>query len=185
MRADALSNRAAILTAARTLYATRGADVPLSSVARAAGVGIATLYRHFPTQHELELGLLAHVRDQILQTCEFHLPKMRSTPTTAWPRFAADLAVLELGALIPHLTTVDTGNLTPELATGQSLVVEALAAVLAEAKRARLVRKNVTVMQFHVGLGILSRPLPQPSQDSLAEIRAWLLRTYLHGLEPN
>ncbi|MFK0118044.1 TetR/AcrR family transcriptional regulator [Streptomyces sp. NPDC090994] len=53
LRADARDNRDRILDAARALFATRGLDVPMREVARHAGVGPATLYRHFPTKRDL------------------------------------------------------------------------------------------------------------------------------------
>ncbi|AIA01232.1 TetR/AcrR family transcriptional regulator [Streptomyces noursei] len=49
-RADARNNRARLLQAARDAYALDGTDVPASAIARRAGVGAATLYRHFPTR---------------------------------------------------------------------------------------------------------------------------------------
>jgi len=49
-RADARHNRARLLQAAREAYALNGTDVPSSAIARRAGVGAATLYRHFPTR---------------------------------------------------------------------------------------------------------------------------------------
>jgi AcrR family transcriptional regulator len=52
-RADAERNRARILTVARALFAERGADVQLPEVARAAGIGIGTVYRHFPAREDL------------------------------------------------------------------------------------------------------------------------------------
>ncbi|MFE9608011.1 TetR/AcrR family transcriptional regulator [Streptomyces sp. NPDC006012] len=52
-RADARHNRAQLLQAAREAYALNGTDVPSSTIARRAGVGAATLYRHFPTRGSL------------------------------------------------------------------------------------------------------------------------------------
>lgn len=52
-RADASRNRDRILEAARALFAERGSAVQLPEVARVAGVGIGTVYRHFPTQADL------------------------------------------------------------------------------------------------------------------------------------
>src|SRR5437764_7171008 len=51
-RADAERNRAAVLAAAQRLYAEQGVGVSLEEVARRAGVGIGTLYRHFPRGKE-------------------------------------------------------------------------------------------------------------------------------------
>ncbi|MGW1463683.1 TetR/AcrR family transcriptional regulator [Streptomyces sp. NPDC002308] len=52
-RSDARDNRERILDAARALFSTDGLDVPLREIARRAGVGPATLYRHFPTKQVL------------------------------------------------------------------------------------------------------------------------------------
>ena len=56
MRADARAKRAAVLTAAVDVFTERGVDTALDEVARRAGVGIATLYRHFPTREALITG---------------------------------------------------------------------------------------------------------------------------------
>ncbi|MET8138028.1 helix-turn-helix domain-containing protein [Streptomyces sp. NPDC005251] len=53
LRADARHNRERILEAARETFTHQGIDVPLSAVARRAGVGVATLYRRFPTRAAL------------------------------------------------------------------------------------------------------------------------------------
>ncbi|QKW54363.1 helix-turn-helix transcriptional regulator [Streptomyces buecherae] len=52
-RADAERNRARVLAAARALFTARGQDVQMPEVARAAGVGIGTVYRHFPSRAAL------------------------------------------------------------------------------------------------------------------------------------
>jgi AcrR family transcriptional regulator len=52
-RADALRNRARLVEAARAAFAARGAEASMEEIARAAGVGIGTLYRHFPTREAL------------------------------------------------------------------------------------------------------------------------------------
>lgn len=53
LRSDARRNRDHLLATAATLYDARGVDVPLDEVARTAGVGIGTLYRHFPSRDAL------------------------------------------------------------------------------------------------------------------------------------
>jgi AcrR family transcriptional regulator len=52
-RADAVRNRERVLEAAKAVFSTGGAEASLEAVARAAGVGIGTLYRHFPTREAL------------------------------------------------------------------------------------------------------------------------------------
>src|ERR1700754_2969036 len=52
-RADAVRNRDLVLEAAKAVFSDGGAEASLEAVARAAGVGIGTLYRHFPTREAL------------------------------------------------------------------------------------------------------------------------------------
>jgi AcrR family transcriptional regulator len=52
-RADAVRNRERVLEGAKVVFSAGGADASLEAVARAAGVGIGTLYRHFPTREAL------------------------------------------------------------------------------------------------------------------------------------
>jgi AcrR family transcriptional regulator len=52
-RADAVRNRERVLGAAKAVFSAGGADASLEAVARQAGVGIGTLYRHFPTRESL------------------------------------------------------------------------------------------------------------------------------------
>lgn len=62
LRKDAAENRAKLLDAARSVFGTQGVNAPLESVAAKAGVGIATLYRRFPTREDL---LAAIVREEL------------------------------------------------------------------------------------------------------------------------
>lgn len=73
LRADARRNRERILEAAREVFAAQGIDAPISAVARRAGVGVATLYRRFPTRTALataafteQLALCAAAFDEAL-----------------------------------------------------------------------------------------------------------------------
>jgi AcrR family transcriptional regulator len=59
LRRDAQRNRDAILTAARQVFCDHGLEAPLEEIARRAGVGIATLYRRFPSRVELLDAVLA------------------------------------------------------------------------------------------------------------------------------
>jgi AcrR family transcriptional regulator len=58
LRADARRNRERILESARAVFAERGADAQIDDVARQAGVGVGTVYRHFPTKEALLAELL-------------------------------------------------------------------------------------------------------------------------------
>ncbi|MER7699727.1 MULTISPECIES: helix-turn-helix domain-containing protein [unclassified Streptomyces] len=63
LRADARRNRRRILAAARLVFAEHGIDAPMATVARRAGVGVATLYRRFPTRDALVRAAFEHQMD--------------------------------------------------------------------------------------------------------------------------
>ncbi|MDO9407738.1 TetR/AcrR family transcriptional regulator [Patulibacter sp.] len=58
LRADARRNRERVLAAATEVFAEQGAEASVAEIARRAGVGAGTLFRHFPTKHDLLLATL-------------------------------------------------------------------------------------------------------------------------------
>jgi AcrR family transcriptional regulator len=69
-RADAQRNRERLLAVAKTAFADEGADVSLDEIARRAGVGIGTLYRHFPTREALVEAIFAERVGEFLALAE-------------------------------------------------------------------------------------------------------------------
>src|SRR6201981_1812128 len=69
-RADALRNRERVLEAARTVFSTGGPEASLEAVAKTAGVGIGTLYRHFPTRQALFDAVYRHEGQQLAPLAE-------------------------------------------------------------------------------------------------------------------
>ncbi|MCG7526565.1 TetR/AcrR family transcriptional regulator [Streptomyces sp. OfavH-34-F] len=59
-RADAQRNREAVLAAAAEVFVTSGVDAPIRRIAAEAGVGMATIYRHFPTRADLVTAVYRH-----------------------------------------------------------------------------------------------------------------------------
>ncbi len=59
-RADARRNEAALLDAAAAAFVASGVDVPVRDIAARAGVGIGTIYRHFPTRADLIVAVYRH-----------------------------------------------------------------------------------------------------------------------------
>ncbi|WP_134038405.1 TetR/AcrR family transcriptional regulator [Streptomyces bluensis] len=76
LRADARRNRERILVAARAVFAEHGIDAPMATVARRAGVGVATLYRRFPTRDALVRAAFA----QQMETCVRALAEALADP---------------------------------------------------------------------------------------------------------
>jgi AcrR family transcriptional regulator len=59
-RADAVRNQQALLAAAAAVFVTSGVDAPIREIAARAGVGIGTIYRHFPTRADLVVAVYRH-----------------------------------------------------------------------------------------------------------------------------
>src|ERR1700730_1094825 len=69
-RADAARNRERVLVAAKAVFSKGGADASLEAVAKRAGVGIGTLYRHFPTREALFEAVYRHEVQQLSELAE-------------------------------------------------------------------------------------------------------------------
>ena len=85
LRRDAQRNRDAILTAARAVFCDHGLEAPLEEIARHAGVGIATLYRRFPSR--VELPVLENPRRMaaIAEIEALYLPDIRTPEPSLFP----------------------------------------------------------------------------------------------------
>jgi AcrR family transcriptional regulator len=62
-RADARRNEQTLLEAAASVFVTSGVDAPVRDIAAAAGVGMGTIYRHFPTRADLVIAVYRHQVD--------------------------------------------------------------------------------------------------------------------------
>ncbi|WP_329306423.1 TetR family transcriptional regulator [Streptomyces sp. NBC_01260] len=92
MRADARRNYDRLLAEARTAFAEHGTTASLEDVARCAGVGIGTLYRHFPTRHALMSAVFQEaVADLIARSHELAGTERPCDGLVEW-----------LGAIITH-----------------------------------------------------------------------------------
>jgi AcrR family transcriptional regulator len=77
LRADAQRNRERLLDAAVRAFSQEGPDVTLDAIAKDAGVGIGTLYRHFPTREAL---VEAAYRNELARLCDAALDMLRTLP---------------------------------------------------------------------------------------------------------
>jgi AcrR family transcriptional regulator len=66
-RADARRNEQALLDAAAAVFVQAGVDAPVRDIAAAAGVGMGTIYRHFPTRADLVIAVYQHQVDACAQ----------------------------------------------------------------------------------------------------------------------
>jgi AcrR family transcriptional regulator len=146
LRSDAQRNKAEILAAAVRAF-TKDADASLEGIAKAAGVGIGTLYRHFPTREAL---VEAAWRNEVKKLCEIApglLAKHR--PDLALARFLdrlIDDLLTKHGMLGAMRAVVAAGpaRLTPSLA----MFAAAIAPILEAGKTHGVLRDDVTVDDF-------------------------------------
>jgi len=127
-RADAARNRERVLRAATAVFSAGGADASLEAVARRAGVGIGTLYRHFPTREALFEAVYRH-EVQHLSDLAAQL-KDDPSPLEAlrqWLRAAVEFVATKRG-MVQALAIAVTGS--SELHTKSSAQMAQAAAVL-------------------------------------------------------
>jgi AcrR family transcriptional regulator len=77
-RADARRNEATLLAAATAAFVTSGVDVPVRDIAAKAGVGVGTIYRHFPTRADLIVAVYRHQ----VETCAEAAPILLANSTS-------------------------------------------------------------------------------------------------------
>lgn len=70
LRKDAVRNRELLIAAAREVFARRGIEASLDDVARQAGLGVGTAYRHFANKHELLSAMMTETINQIIEDAE-------------------------------------------------------------------------------------------------------------------
>src|SRR4051812_32777452 len=97
-RADGLRNRERVLGSAKAIFSAGGPDASLEAVARHAGVGIGTLYRHFPTREALFEAVYRREVEQLVDLAD--QLKTEAVPTVAlrrWLRSSVEFVATKKG----------------------------------------------------------------------------------------
>lgn len=156
-RADALRNREQILRAAVDLIIEQGPTAPMELIARRAGVGIATLYRHFPDR----TVLLRQVALDTLRQCTIEATAALAEEPDAFQglsRYMHDSIDLRIGAVMPLL--VDRIDMDDELQAARAETREAVDALVGAAHREGSLRPDVTSGDIGLLIIRLTPPLP-------------------------
>jgi len=177
LRADALRNRAKVLAAAEEVFAVQGTSASTEEVARKAGVGIGTVFRHFPTKESLLEAVLVALLERLAGEAE----ELRSAadPGEAFFGFfsrvvsqaAAKQAVTEALAEAGVDARAATGHAGPGLKA-------ALGALLERAQEAGAVRADVGAAEVMALLAGMSYAAGR------AGARRDVLRIAFDGLRP-
>src|SRR5262245_50333539 len=142
-RSDSIRNRELLLEAAAAVFGGGGSDASLDAVARRAGVGIGTLYRHFPTREALFEAVYRHEVDHLAELAE--QLAMEAAPVDAlrrWLHANVQLVATKKGMLAALALAVQKPS---ELyAYSFERLTKAAGALLDRAVAAREIRPDIT-----------------------------------------
>jgi AcrR family transcriptional regulator len=177
LRRDAAANRARILDAAEAVFASKGPSASTEEVADRAGVGIGTVFRHFPTKDELLLAVLRRILEGLAATARDRF----DDPDPGAAFFQALERVIEQGRLKKVLAA---GLSSPsEMPPKKEWVVplrDALGVLLPRAQDAGAVRADVGIDEVMIVLAAAANASEYAGGDRGIERRS--VAVMLNGL---
>ncbi|GHG13185.1 MULTISPECIES: TetR/AcrR family transcriptional regulator [Amycolatopsis] len=166
-RADAARNRDQLLAVATRLFASGDTEPSLRAIAREAGVGIATLYRHFPTRESL---VDAVYRDQVARlTTGAHDLLDRLPPAAAmrrWMDLFGDWIATKNGMLDTLLAMIEAGEIAH--ARTRTELLAAITAILDAGRAAGELRADVGAEDIAAALIGIFTVAPRPRHEAKA-----------------
>jgi AcrR family transcriptional regulator len=180
LRADATRNRNQLLKAASRAFVSAGAEPSMRAIAREAGVGIATLYRHFPTRESL---VDAVYRDQVVGLTDGARDLLAQLPPPAalrrWMDMFGDWIATKNGMLDTLLAIIESGEIAH--AQTQTELLAAIDEILNAGRATGELRVDVTAEDVAASLiGIFT--VAQPPEHAARASR--LLNILMDGLRP-
>ena len=178
LRADATRNRDQLLTVASRVFVSAGTEPSMRAIAREAGVGIATLYRHFPTRESL---VEAVYRDQVAGLTGGARQLLAQLPPAAalrrWMDLFGDWIATKNGMLDTLLAMIESGEI-PHAQT-QTELLAAIDDILAAGRAAGELRADVTAEDIAASLIGIFTVAPAPGHGARARR---LLNILMDGL---
>ncbi|WP_245694387.1 TetR/AcrR family transcriptional regulator [Streptomyces abyssalis] len=179
LRRDARRNRDALLSAAREVFAALGLDAPLDEIARRAGVGNATLYRHFPNR----AALVEAVFHELLTGTRRRGEEARAEPD-AWTGLTRYLDGIFEGLAADRgandlMTTGLEG--VPSLDALHAHNLETVGMLLSRGQEQGTVRDDVVAEDLLLALAALGRVVPACAEAAPGAWRRFLA-LFLDGL---
>ena len=167
LRADARRNRERILQSARAAFAESGADAQIDDVARHAGVGVGTVYRHFPTKQAL-------LTELVRQTFRLFTGRAREALEAGGEPFAliegllrriAETAAGDAGVQYA-LASSDAQAARSEARAEQDELIAVIAGLIGRARRAGTIRPGIEATDIAMLIcGVVSAMGPRPGFD--------------------
>ena len=180
LRADATRNRSQLLEVATRVFASADTEPSMRAIAREAGVGIATLYRHFPTRESL---VDAVYRDQVARLTDGAHELLAQLPPPAalrrWMELFGDWIATKNGMLDTLLAMIETGEIAHEQTRIELLA--AITTILDAGHAVDDLRRDVTAEDIAASLIGIFTVAPKPQREILA---SRLLNLLMDGLRP-
>lgn len=191
MRQDARDNREAIVTAARSLLIDVGPGVSMRAIAKEAEVGVATATRHFPERIDLLDAIGEHAVEDVNHVIDRHLDEFADVPRNAWRQATHEIGDLKHAALAQAIfadSMSDPATIKRREPMIEKRIREIRACynrLLDPAKAAHLCPEDLDPIEFHIGLGVVTRPLPAgvPVNNVAKNLVPNLIDLLLDGLE--
>ncbi len=184
LRADAKENREQILQTAYQIFAQKGLSVPISEIAREAGVGVGTVYRHFPTKEVLFDAVNISYKQKLTEEAKALLNQ--TDPGTAFFDFFA--LVMEYGFTNKAVRdSFRIGTFRVRTATSGVLLdfQSACADLLTRAQQAKAVRKDIDILDLFALMSGLLMVVDEPEDVANKSRFNHLLSIVRDGLRYN
>lgn len=177
-RADSLRNRDLLLTAAKAAFTELGADAPLEEIARRAGVGIGTLYRHFPTREALIAAVYAREIQQLSASADTLLAQRSAGEALeAWLNLLIDYMATK--RVVAPALRADPGEGSRVYAASGATILPTLERLTEAARAAGDIRSDIGFEDILRMMSGLSLGYEQPGWDAGARR---LLNVMMAGL---
>lgn len=180
-RADALRNRDRLVQAARTAFAASDGALPLEGIAREAGVGIGTLYRHFPTREALVEAVYAAELDDVTDSAPALLDEFApDAALRAWMERYTAFVAMKRGMADTLRAGWASGRITTPAT--RERITAALATLLAAGAEAGSLRTDVEAQDVAVmllGISLAGTP------DNTCEQTGRLIDLVMDALRPS
>ncbi|SNS89564.1 transcriptional regulator, TetR family [Streptosporangium subroseum] len=167
LRADAQRNRDRLLAVAVRAFFNDGPDVTLDAIAKDAGVGIGTLYRHFPTREAL---IEAAYRNELTKLCDAAAELLRTMPPDeamrAWMDHFVDYMTTKRGMADALRVVIASGG--DPYAESRDRLIAAITMLLHAGAAAGTVRSDIEPVDVLASMGGVSLAAGAPAQRDQA-----------------
>ena len=180
VRSDARAKRDQIITAATEQFRTRpNSAVTLEGVAKDAGVGIATLYRHFPSRAELRQACALRFIEDLDGFLDDTLAGFDDDPEGSWELFVWRLVDYGVGMLVGALASELPDGVEPDVECRRDEFFARVQVLLDKAAPHGLIAPDQTPTELASELIVVTRPMDATLTALFPDVRERLVRNLL------